>query len=191
VAAKNGATPGRSASAGAAQSRQLAAPQGWRRFVPTPRSMGGVPFAAFVLSVLGLVDAGYQVYTHFSGTGLLGCSSKADSCVLVQNSVYAWIFHIPVAVYGAAFFVFMVVICSPWAWRFEHPRYSKIISWARLAAVVIGMIFVLYLIYREVISLGQICEYCTSVHIITFLLFAVIVYQASAPKRAEPPQLRV
>jgi uncharacterized membrane protein len=154
--------------------------------------MGGVPFAAFVLSVLGLIDAGYQVYTHFSGTGLLGCSSKADSCVLVQNSVYAWIFGIPVAVYGAVFFVFMVVICLPWAWRVEHrlPRYSKIIPWARLAAVVIGMIFVLYLIYREVISLGQICEYCTSVHIITFLLFAVVVYQASAPKRAEPPQLR-
>jgi uncharacterized membrane protein len=150
--------------------------------------MGGLPFTAFVLSVLGLVDAAYQVYTHFSGTGLLGCSAKADSCVIVQNSIYAWIFGIPVAVYGLAFFVFMVVVCSPWAWRFEHPRYSKIIWWSRPAAVVIGMIFVLYLVYREVISLGQICEYCTSVHIITFLLFAVIVYYTAVPNRAiQPP----
>jgi uncharacterized membrane protein len=190
AAVRNGATTARSASAAPAKNAQLAAPQGWRRFVPTPRSMGGLPFAAFVLSVLGLVDAAYQVYTHFSGTGLLGCSAKADSCVIVQNSVYAWIFHIPVAVYGLAFFVFMVVICSPWAWRFEHPRYSKIIWWARLAAVIIGMIFVLYLVYREVISLGQICEYCTSVHIITFLLFALVVYDASVPKqRTTQPQL--
>jgi uncharacterized membrane protein len=189
-AVKNGATPARSASATPAKDAQVAALQGWRRFVPTPQSLGWVPFTTFVLSVIGLADAGYQVYTHFTGTGLLGCAAKADSCVIVQSSVYAWIFGIPVAVYGAAFFVFMVVICSPWAWRFEHPRYSKIIWWARLASVVIGMIFVLYLVYREVISLGQICEYCTSVHIITFLLFALIVYEASAPNRTAAPQLR-
>jgi uncharacterized membrane protein len=185
VAVKNDATAGRSASAAPAKSSRLAAPQGWRRFWPTPGSMGWLPFTAFVLSVIGLVDAGYQVWTHFTNHGLLGCGASTDSCVLVQNSVYAWIFGIPVAVYGAAFFVFMVFACSPWAWRFEHPRYARIIWWARLAAVVIGMIFVLYLIYREVISLGQICEYCTSVHIITFLLFGLIVYDASAPKRTE------
>jgi uncharacterized membrane protein len=151
--------------------------------------MGWLPFTTFVLSVLGLVDAGYQVYTHFTNHGLLGCGAATDSCVQVQTSVYAWIFGIPVAVYGAAFFVFMVVACSPWAWRFEHPRYAKIIWWARLAAVVIGMIFVLYLVYREVVSLGEICEYCTSVHVITFLLFGLIVYDASAPKRTVPDQL--
>jgi uncharacterized membrane protein len=146
--------------------------------------MGWLRFTALALSIVGLADAGYQVYTHFSGTGLLGCSAKADSCVLVQSSQYAWIFHIPVAVYGAAFFVFMVVICSPWAWRLQQP----FVRYARLAAVVIGMIFVLYLVYREVISLGQICEYCTSVHIITFLIFGLIVYDASAPSKAVTPK---
>jgi uncharacterized membrane protein len=160
-----------------------AAPRtGWRRFVPTPQSMGWLPFTTFVLSVIGLADAGYQVYTHFSNTGLLGCSAAADSCVQVQTSQYAWIFGIPVAVYGAAFFVFMVVVCSPWGWRLTQP----LVRYARLAAVIIGMIFVLYLIYREVISLGEICEYCTSVHVITFLLFGLVVYDASAPKTAIP-----
>lgn len=51
--------------------------------------MGWLPFSAFVLSVIGLADAGYQVYTHFTDTGLLGCSAKADACVLVQNSASA------------------------------------------------------------------------------------------------------
>ena len=147
-----------------------------------PRSMGWLPFTTWMLSILGLADAGYQVYTHFSGTGLLGCSASADACVLVQNSTYAWIFGIPVAVFGAAFFVFMVAICSPWAWRAAQPRIRQ----ARLAAVVIGIIFVLYLVYREIISLGQICAYCTSVHVITFALFALIVYDASAPGKAVP-----
>jgi uncharacterized membrane protein len=80
---------------------------------PPRRPLGWLPWTAFGLSVLGLVDAGYQVYTHFTGTGLLGCGAKADACVLVQSSVYAWVFGIPVAVYGAAFFAFMFVICSP------------------------------------------------------------------------------
>jgi uncharacterized membrane protein len=147
------------------------------------RPVGWLPWAALVLCVLGLADSGYQVYTHFTGTGLLGCSAKADSCVLVQNSVYAWVFGIPVAVYGAAFFAFMVVICAPWAWRSP----IRLIHQARTAAVIVGMLFVLYLIYREVVSLGHICEYCTSVHIITFLLFGLLVYDATGSRAATRP----
>jgi uncharacterized membrane protein len=141
------------------------------------RSAGWLPVTTFVLSIAGLADSAYQVYTHFAGVGLLGCSAKADSCVLVQSSQYAWVFGIPVAVYGTVFFVVMVAICSPPAWRSP----LRPVRQARLAVVVAGILFVLYLIYREVISLGRICAYCTSVHVITFLLFALIVYASSAP----------
>jgi len=145
--------------------------------------IGWLPWTALGLCVLGLTDSGYQVYTHFTGTGLLGCSTTADACVLDQNSVYAWVFGIPVAVYGAAFFAFMIVVCSPRAWRSR----LRLVHQARTAAVVIGMMFVLYLIYREVISLGRICPYCTSVHIITFLLFALLVYDATGSRSATRP----
>jgi uncharacterized membrane protein len=180
------AATARQTSDTAAKAETVPQPKGWRRFTPTPRSMGWLPFITFVLSVIGLADAGYQVYTHFTGTGLLGCSAKADACVLVQNSQYAWIFHIPVAVYGVVFFAFMIAICSPWGWRLQQP----LVRHARLAAVIVGMIFVLYLMYRELISLDQICPYCTSVHIITFGIFALVVYEASAPKTAIPARAR-
>ncbi|HEY2509170.1 MAG TPA: vitamin K epoxide reductase family protein [Streptosporangiaceae bacterium] len=134
---------------------------------------------ALMLSVIGLADSSYQVYTHFSGTGLLGCSSKGDPCALVQSSSYAWIFGIPVAVLGAAFYLAMVVICSPLGWRSQWPA----VAWGRLGAVIVGMIFVLYLIYREIVSIGAVCPYCTSVHIITFLLFALIVFAATGAVR--------
>jgi uncharacterized membrane protein len=154
----------------------------WPRFLALPRSMGGLQFTTLVVSVLGLADSGYQVYTHFSHTGLAGCSAKTDACVLVQSSTYAFVFGIPVAVLGLAFFAFMVAVCSPPAWRSTWPA----IQLARVASVVIGIVFVLYLIYREVITLGQICAYCTSVHVLTFILFALIVFHASAPKSARP-----
>jgi uncharacterized membrane protein len=139
--------------------------------------MGWLPLTTLALSVLGLVDSSYQCYADLTGTGLAGCSTRADACVVVQHSAEAYIFGIPVAVFGVVFYVFMVAICSPQAWR-SQPR---AVHRARLAAAVIGMCFVLYLIYAELIEVGEICPYCTSVHVITFLLFSLIVFQASAP----------
>jgi uncharacterized membrane protein len=137
--------------------------------------MGWLGFTTLVLSVLGLADSAYQVYTHYSGSGLLGCSTRADACVVVQHSAESYVFGIPVAVLGVAFYIFMVAICSPWAWRSTWPVIGRV----RLASVAIGICFVLYLIYAEVIELGRICPYCTSVHIITFLLFSLIVFQTA------------
>jgi uncharacterized membrane protein len=92
----------------------------------------------------------------------------------------------PVAVLGLAFYVFMVAINSPWAWRSPLP----IIWWARLAGAVTGMGFVLYLIYAELIQIGNICLWCTSVHVITFLLFVLLVFTATLGRPASAQAAR-
>jgi uncharacterized membrane protein len=154
------------------------------RILTFPRSMGLLPFMALVLSILGLADCSYQLYTHFSGNGLLGCSASTDACVLDQNSQYASMLGIPIVVLGGAFYAFMIAICSPPAWRSRW----RLIRPVRLVAVVIGILFCLYLVFREIISLGgRICAYCTSVHIITFLLFALIVFDASGYRLVDSP----
>ena len=38
----------------------------------------------------------------------------------------------------------------------------------------------LYLVYTELFTLDAICLWCTGVHVITFLLFALIVFSAAA-----------
>jgi uncharacterized membrane protein len=81
------------------------------------------------------------------------------------------------AVFGLVFYLFMTGICTPPAWRSAMP----LVHWARLGGAITGMLFVVYLLYVELVELRQICPYCTSVHVITFLLFSVIVFQASAP----------
>jgi uncharacterized membrane protein len=48
----------------------------------------------------------------------------------------------------------------------------------RLASAIVGMGFVMYLIYAE-LQIGSICEYCTGVHIVTFLLFCITVFSAA------------
>jgi uncharacterized membrane protein len=52
--------------------------------------------------------------------------------------------------------------------------------------------FVIYLLYAELFEVGNICLYCTSVHILTFLLFVLTVFAAAVwdvpPRRMRAPQ---
>lgn len=135
-------------------------------------------FAAFGLSILGLVASVYLTYTHFTQSVLLGCSETSGfvDCTKVTTSPQSVIFGVvPVAVLGLAFYVFMVAIMSPWAWRLRWP----LVGYVRVASLVAGVAFVLYLVYAELFEIGNICAYCTSVHVITFLLFVLIMFGAA------------
>jgi uncharacterized membrane protein len=65
----------------------------------------------------------------------------------------------------------MTAFNTPWAWRAK----SRWVHVARFALGVISMCFVLWLLYAELIIIGNICIYCTGVHITTFLLFIVLM----------------
>ena len=45
-----------------------------------------------------------------------------------------------------------------------------------LVLIVVGIGFVLYLLYAELVQIGNICLFCTGVHITTFLLFVLILF---------------
>jgi uncharacterized membrane protein len=141
--------------------------------------------ATWVLSLAGLGVSIYLTYAHFTQSALLGCAeSSLINCTKVTTSPQSYVFGIPVAVLGLAFYLAAVALMSPWAWR--APRYRREISLLRIASLVVGMGFVLYLIYAELFIIGSICLYCTSVHAITFLLFVLTAFAAAAwglPKR--------
>ena len=129
-----------------------------------------------VLSLAGLGVSIYLTVAHYTTSVSLICSDKGlVNCEKVTTSAQSMIFGIfPVAVLGLAFYVFMVAVNSPWGWRSRWPA----VPWLRLGSVIVGILFVLYLVYAELIVIGNICLWCTSVHVITFLLFALIVFQA-------------
>jgi len=139
--------------------------------------------ATFALALAGLGVSIYLTIAHFTQSALLGCSeSGLVNCTKVTTSPQSYVFGIPVAVLGLVFYVFAVAIMSPWAWRWARREVYLI----RLAAMVAGIGFVLYLLYAELFIIGSICLYCTSVHAITFVLFGLTVFAAAAwgiPKR--------
>ena len=131
----------------------------------------------WILSFVGLGVSIYLTITHYDTAVTLACSDKGIvNCGLVTTSPQSMVFGIfPVAVLGLAFYVFMVVAASPWAWRSKYPQVAIV----RLASVVVGIGFVLYLVYTELFTLDHICLWCTSVHVVTFLLFVLILISAA------------
>jgi uncharacterized membrane protein len=134
---------------------------------------------AFLLAILGLVISAYETYAHYNGSHLAGCPTGGNgtfNCTAVITSSQSMVFGvIPVAVLGLAFYVAAVPLFSPWAWRMQRREVHLL----RLGSVIIGMGFVMYLIYAELYQIGDICEYCTGVHIVTFLLFCITVFSAA------------
>jgi uncharacterized membrane protein len=131
----------------------------------------------WVLAMAGLGVSIYLTIAHFTESKLLGCSeSGLVNCTKVTTSPQSYVFGIPVAVLGLAFFMAAVALMSPWAWRWNRREVALI----RIASLVVGMGFVLYLLYAELFTIGSICLYCTSVHAITFLLFVLTIFAAAA-----------
>jgi uncharacterized membrane protein len=128
----------------------------------------------FALALLGLGVSIYLTIAHFTESTLAGCSETKGlvNCTKVTTSAQSYVFGIPVAVLGLAFYVFAVAIMSPWAWRAARRE----IHLVRIASLVVGIGFVLYLLYAELFIIGSICLYCTSVHVITFLLFVLTMF---------------
>jgi uncharacterized membrane protein len=130
--------------------------------------------ACLVLSILGLAVSAYLTYEHFalSGGQQLSCPIGGKSCTAVTTSPQSKLLGVPVALLGLLYYVAMVVLNLPALWRASIPA----VKWVRLAAGAAGMVFVLWLVYAELYLIHAICMWCSIVHILTFVLFCLILW---------------
>jgi uncharacterized membrane protein len=143
------------------------------------------PIATLLLCVFGLGVSIYLTITHFSPHALVCSDNGAINCLKVTTSPQSEIIGIPVAILGLAYFVPMIALCLPAAWRSRDRR----IHLARLALSIIGVGMILYLIIAELFIIKAICLWCSSVHVVTFLLFVIIMTSAPivlAPDYGQP-----
>jgi uncharacterized membrane protein len=147
---------------------------------PAPRWL---PVTTLTLSVLGLAVAAYLTFEHFTSSTTLACpETGVVNCAKVTTSSYATVLGMPVAVLGLVFFVAMVALCLPAAWRATSPWLRR----GRVAAVSVGAVSVLYLVWVELFAVNAICLWCTAVHVLTLCLFAVVtIGQSMGASRPE------
>lgn len=129
------------------------------------------PIVSTLLCLCGLGVATYLTITHFDTHLTLACPKTSTfNCETVTTSAQSHILGIPVAVLGLLYFVPMLVLCLPVAWRTADRR----IHLARLVLASIGVGTIIYLIIAELFLIKAICLWCTSVHLITFILFVIV-----------------
>ena len=145
------------------------------RTVPSTRRQipALVIVAGLVLCLAGLGVATYLTIEHFNTSLQLACPDTGRiNCQKVTTSQYSRVAGIPVAVLGVVYFVVALALFLPRAWRSPSPT----LRLARLGWLGIGLVTVLYLVWAEFFGVSAICLWCTSVHVITFLLFVLAVF---------------
>jgi uncharacterized membrane protein len=126
-----------------------------------------------VLCVAGLAVSGYLTIEHFDHAVTLACPETGRiNCQKVTTSQYSEVLGIPVALLGLGYFAVTAALMTPAAWRSTDP----LVRTSRLAWVGVGMAMVVYLVWAEFYGINAICLWCTTVHAITFLIFALVVF---------------
>jgi uncharacterized membrane protein len=128
---------------------------------------------SLLLVVGGLSVSAYMTFEHFTENATLACTvGGVVDCAKVTTSSWATFLGIPVAVLGLVFFAVALVLVLPGAWRRSDPWTDRV----RMAWLSIGLAMVLYLVWAEFFQIGAICSWCTVVHLITFALWAVVMF---------------
>ncbi len=149
------------------------------------------PITTLLLSLCGLGVSTYLTITHFDTHLSLACPATATfNCETVTTSAQSHIFGIPVAVLGLAFYVPMLLLCLPAAWRSADRR----IHLARLVLSATGVAMIIYLIIAELFLIKAVCLWCSSVHLITFVIFVIVATSSPivlSPEYGDGPGYRV
>ena len=125
------------------------------------------------LAVVGLGVSGYLTFEHFTDNATLACSiGGVIDCARVTSSAWSTFLGVPVAVLGVLFFAVTLVLCLPRVWRSP----AAWLDAARIGWLTVGLGFALYLVWAELFRIHAICLWCTVVHIVTFLLWIVVLF---------------
>jgi uncharacterized membrane protein len=137
----------------------------------------GLTKAIFLIAVVGTLETAYLTYLHYHGLGALAClggSHGQSSCEQVQSSVYSRVAGIPVAMLGLI--GYLSILASLWV-KGELGRASG------FCVALIGFGFSMYLTYRELFTLKEICEWCVGSAVLMTIL---LVLTAIRFLRGEP-----
>ncbi len=119
-----------------------------------------------IISLIGLVDAGYLTYEHYAPFPL-PCSNFA--CETVTTSKYSVLFGvIPLSLMGMLYYI-TILVGSIIVFVTKNETLLKLIS----SFTVVGFLTSLYLVYLQLFVLDAICIYCMLSAGTSTLLFVV------------------
>jgi uncharacterized membrane protein len=134
-----------------------------------------LPSILFILSLLGLLIAGYLISTRIGNVELV-CVTGSD-CRSVQHSPYLNPFGISVSFYGALFYLAMIGIAAGLL------SGKDLVRWA-LGLGIFGVLFAGYVTYAQGVLIGQFCFWCVVQAVILSIIFLIGVQLFRSRSRA-------
>lgn len=118
------------------------------------------------LIVMGLTDASYLTWEHYSQT-IPPCSTSIFvDCGRVLDSPYAVVFGIPLALLGGLHYAIMLVIAIA-VFLTSKSLFQRLLFLSTAAGILVSI----YLVYLQLAVIGAICLYCMASAVISLLLY--------------------
>jgi uncharacterized membrane protein len=148
---------------------------------PSVRAPRWAVFGSLLTATAGLGVSIYLTVVHYTATVTLACPQTTTvNCEKVTSSPESMFLGLPVAVLGVGYFLAMLLLCSPAAWRVTGPGPLRALRWLRPLAALGGVGFVAWLVYAELFVINAICLWCTAVHVLAFVLFGIVALGTAA-----------
>lgn len=126
-------------------------------------------WTAIALGVIAVAIAAYLTLVHYE-EDLLVCS-VLHGCATVQQSDYAMIGPVPVALLGLLASLAMVAVAI---WRLVNQSADRFLATAILAGMLLAsLLYLSYLTYLELFVIDAICQWCVAYLIVTTLWFGL------------------
>jgi uncharacterized membrane protein len=121
---------------------------------------------------LGLIVSLYLLSVHWGWWQII-CLDIGD-CEVVNMSMYAELFGIPVSLLGA-FTYLALLVTGMLIWRHINEELASLVQFF-LAAI--GVVFSVYLTYVEIFILRAICPWCVLSALLITLIASLSIWQA-------------
>src|SRR5574340_804668 len=147
-----------------------------RRALALARDQAGVT-ALLLIALAGLGISIYLTIVHYNSKVALVCTTGGVvNCQSVTSSAWSVIpgTTIPITIPGMLWFIGLGALAGVGLWAAARgedgpPR----LRLATLLWTAPGLLFVLYLLYAEIVLVQRICEWCTVVHLLTLAAFLI------------------
>ena len=117
-----------------------------------------------MVGALGFMDATYLTLKHYAGE-VVGCTIT-QGCEIVTTSVYSQFYGIPVALFGALYYLTIVVLMIAYFDR-KNEVLLRIGAWLTFT----GLVASLYFVGVQAFILHAWCQYCIGSAISSSVLF--------------------
>ena len=134
----------------------------------SPSAANKIVVAILICAALGFIDASYLTVSHYFAIPL-PCSI-VNGCEKVTTSVYSTVFGVPLALFGAAYYLAMVLL-SVFSFDRKNERSMKVVAVLSTA----GFLVSLGLVSIQLFVLDSICLYCMTSAAITTIVFLLSI----------------